>query len=87
MATASLSFSIILTKATDGEQLMKLLELFIPDILFLDINMPCKQGATCLKEIRANHRYDNVPIVMYTIDFTVDSMKYGIVCQRMLYYF
>jgi CheY-like chemotaxis protein len=35
-----------------------------PDILFLDINMPLKNGKECLQEIRANKAFDKMPIVM-----------------------
>lgn len=47
--------SIILTQAKDGLQLMNILRTIkdpIPEILFLDINMPGKSGFECLEEIR-----------------------------------
>jgi CheY-like chemotaxis protein len=28
--------------------------------------MPCKDGRQCLREIRANKKYDAIPIIMYT---------------------
>jgi len=37
-----------------------------PDIIFLDINMPFKDGKTCLKEIRQNRKFKDVPIIMFT---------------------
>jgi CheY-like chemotaxis protein len=37
-----------------------------PDIIFLDINMPLKNGKTCLREIRDNQKFNEVPIVMFT---------------------
>jgi CheY-like chemotaxis protein len=37
-----------------------------PDVIFLDINMPFKDGKTCLKEIRQNKKFKNVPIIMFT---------------------
>lgn len=37
-----------------------------PDILFLDINMPCKDGLDCLKEIRANTANEKLPVVIYS---------------------
>ena len=47
--------SVILTQAEDGVQLMEMLSTIkdpLPEILFLDINMPRKNGLECLEEIR-----------------------------------
>ncbi|CAN5371955.1 hypothetical protein BH09BAC3_BH09BAC3_12780 [soil metagenome] len=38
----------------------------IPDYIFLDINMPSMDGRTCLREIRRDGRFKNVPIIIYT---------------------
>ena len=38
----------------------------MPDILFLDINMPCKDGMDCLKEIRAIEQFSRLPIIMFS---------------------
>ena len=38
----------------------------VPDILFLDINIPCKDGISCIREIRKNKEYDSLPVIMYT---------------------
>jgi CheY-like chemotaxis protein len=52
---------------SNGEELMKLLEISRPpDILFLDINMPCKDGLDCLKEIRADSKFVKLPIVIFS---------------------
>ena len=51
-------------RVTDGDELMAKLEKSIPDILFLDIRMPCRDGKECLKEIRADSRFNNMPIII-----------------------
>lgn len=56
----------VLRHAEDGDALFLLLKDRIPYILFLDINMPCKDGVACIAEIRKNREYDHLPIVMYT---------------------
>jgi CheY-like chemotaxis protein len=58
---------ITLSRAEDGNQLLSFLERQgSPDILFLDVNMPYKNGIECLHEIRSNTKYDELPIVIYS---------------------
>ena len=57
---------VYMRHAKDGEVLFILLKESIPDILFLDINLPCKDGLSCIREIRKNKRYDGLPVIMYT---------------------
>lgn len=54
--------------AWNGAELMRMLaETNIsPDFIFLDLNMPEKGGKECLEELRAQSRYDDVPIVIYS---------------------
>jgi CheY-like chemotaxis protein len=51
---------------SDGEQLMHFLHLHAVDILFLDLNMPSKNGYECLQEIRKETALKNLPIVVYS---------------------
>jgi CheY-like chemotaxis protein len=75
-ALRDVPMKIALTRVNDGEELMAMLEKQVPDILFLDLFMPCKDGRECLHEIRSNTTYDTMPVViyssrndMYSIDF------------------
>ena len=68
-ALAEAQISSTLTSVEDGLQLMKYLEEpdgQRPDIIFLDINMPYKDGKECLKEIRRNQKFKDVPVVMFS---------------------
>lgn len=38
----------------------------VPDIIFLDMNMPLKNGIECLQVIRSNDQYKMVPVIMYS---------------------
>jgi len=38
----------------------------LPEILFLDLNMPRKNGFECLKEIRSNKKFDEISIAIYS---------------------
>lgn len=62
-----LTSPILLSFAEDGEQLMRYLEKeMLPDMIFLDLNMPVKNGIECLKEIRNDKKLDWLPIIVYT---------------------
>ena len=53
----------------DGTELLDYLnspKAQIPTILFLDINMPLKNGFECLKEIRNNHKLRSICVIMYS---------------------
>ncbi|MFE3870721.1 response regulator [Flavobacterium sp. ZS1P70] len=58
-----------LTLFTNGNGLMDYLvlpDIKLPHILFLDLNMPGKTGIECLKEIRANTRFKDVSVAIYS---------------------
>ncbi len=52
----------------DGVQLMNHLESAetLPDMLFLDLNMPKKNGMQCLKEIREKERLRYLTVAIYS---------------------
>lgn len=55
----------IIEFADNGEQaLAKLQASLAPDIVFLDMNMPLKDGLCCLKEIRADKRFQHLPVTI-----------------------
>lgn len=37
------------------------------DVVFLDLEMPKSDGYQALKEIKANPRFDGVPVIAYTV--------------------
>lgn len=58
-----------ITTFVDGVQLMNHLmqpENPLPDIIFLDLNMPRKSGVECLKEIRADKRLKEITVAIYS---------------------
>jgi CheY-like chemotaxis protein len=52
----------------NGEQLIQYLKdaVLLPDLLFLDINMPFKDGLTALQEIKAEAHLKHIPVVMFS---------------------
>jgi CheY-like chemotaxis protein len=63
----------------DGEELMTQMQNTdtenLPHILFLDINMPKKNGLECLKEIRANKKYKEVSVAIYSTSASEKDMQ------------
>ena len=58
-ALAEISFNTNLTTVLDGEQLMDYLlknPEQLPDIIFLDLSMPRKNGFECLAELKENEK-------------------------------
>jgi CheY-like chemotaxis protein len=53
----------------NGKELMEYLSrnATLPDIVFLDLNMPGKDGKECLNELRENERLKELCIGIYTI--------------------
>jgi DNA-binding NtrC family response regulator len=51
----------------------------LPDIIFLDFNMPKIDGMECLKKIRANKAFDKIPVIVYSVyyDRVAEAYKRG----------
>ena len=61
-----------LTMVNNGEQLMQLLAKTtddLPDVLFLDLNMPRKNGFQCLDEIKQNEKLKNLLVIIFSTSF------------------
>lgn len=68
--------SICLT-AHNGEEALRLLDdsILLPDMIFLDINMPFMNGKICLVKIRENDKFREVPVVIYSTTITAGEKK------------
>src|SRR5688500_2039708 len=65
-ALAEVEPSIKLEATKDGNELLSLLQNLKPDMLFLDLDMPTKNGLECLKAIRSNTVYIDLPIIVFS---------------------
>ena len=62
----------------DGVALMNALnkaESPLPNILFLDLNMPRKSGLECLKEIKSNQRFKDISIAIYSTSASEEDIE------------
>jgi CheY-like chemotaxis protein len=67
-----------LTIANDGVKLMQALDtnaLANPEIIFLDLNMPRKNGFECLDEIRKDPKLKDIPVVIYSTTSNTDVVN------------
>jgi CheY-like chemotaxis protein len=57
-----------LSVANDGIELMSLLEKNqeLPTVIFLDLNMPKKNGFECITEIRSKAQFNSIPIIIFS---------------------
>lgn len=74
-AFAELKIETIVHTVNDGIQLMKWLnkeDNRLPHLIFLDLNMPRKNGIECLKEIKRDEKLKDISIAIYS---TSDNEK------------
>jgi CheY-like chemotaxis protein len=68
-ALEELRIKHVVKTVKDGTELMDYLskkENPVPSLLFLDLNMPCKNGLQCLKEIRTINKLKNMIIAIFS---------------------
>ncbi|MGZ3922884.1 MAG: response regulator [Flavisolibacter sp.] len=51
---------------SNGKELLTLLQTNQPDLLFLDLDMPYKNGLECLIEMNNNPTLENIPVVVFS---------------------
>jgi|SRR6185436_3368535 len=77
-ALQELPVNVKITTVNNGVQLMNLLVgtgKIIPDILFLDLNMPLKNGFDCLVEIKRNEKLKHFPVIIYSTSLNDDVVN------------
>jgi response regulator RpfG family c-di-GMP phosphodiesterase len=77
-ALLELKLSVNLTLVENGTELMKLLtdNTYVkPHVIFLDINMPRKNGIECLREIKCNDTLKEIPIIMFTTAYDTELVN------------
>jgi CheY-like chemotaxis protein len=79
-AVVNIDPHIKLVTVTNGEELLQLLTHYIPELLFLDLEMPAKNGIQCLQAIRSNRVYDHLPIIVFTATQRANNIQvaYGL---------
>ena len=68
-AIGEVKVKTVVNMVNDGVELMDYLNnanTRLPNLIFLDLNMPRKDGMECLKEIRSNHKLKDLSIAIYS---------------------
>jgi len=71
-ALDELSLSTTLKTVFNGLELMNLLQSDfpnLPDVIFMDMNMPLKSGMECLMELKEDDLLKEVPVIIYSTSF------------------
>jgi len=83
-ALNELEIKPIVDTVNNGVELMDYLtkeEAPLPHLIFLDLNMPRKNGLECLKEIRNNEKLKDISVVIYSTSENEkdidDTFRYG----------
>lgn len=64
-----LKINTVVNTVNNGKELLSFLnhpETVLPNIIFLDLNMPILNGIDCLKEIKLNDRFKDIAIAIYS---------------------
>jgi len=68
-AFEELKINTIVNTVNNGKELLNFLnhpETILPNIIFLDLNMPILNGIECLKEIKLNDKFKDIVIAIYS---------------------
>jgi CheY-like chemotaxis protein len=68
-AIKTLDHDITCYLAEDGKEALELLSNQsnnLPHVIFLDVNMPGMNGWFCLKNLKENESYKDIPVIMYS---------------------
>tara|TARA_R110002050_G_scaffold239974_1_gene376173 strand:- start:6449 stop:6895 length:447 start_codon:yes stop_codon:yes gene_type:complete len=72
----------------DGIELMEYLnadDVILPNVLFLDLNMPKKSGIECLNEIKANSKMSDIAIAIYSTSASEEDIEETFVLGANIY--
>jgi len=67
LESADASYECITAKnGLDAMDVIKTHPEFVPDFIFIDLNMPLMSGKETLQEIKSNTQFSGVPVIIYT---------------------
>jgi CheY-like chemotaxis protein len=79
IALRELPLRTTLSIVGDGEKLMDYLSVntgSLPDVLFMDLNMPRRTGLQCIADIKNNKELQHLPVVAYSTSVHEDTADF-----------
>jgi CheY-like chemotaxis protein len=83
-----LKINTVVNTVKDGKELLNYLNLpdtVLPNIIFLDLNMPILNGIDCLKEIKQNEKFNNIAIAIYSTSSSEQDIENTFVLGANIY--
>jgi len=77
-ALREINCTLEIITSRDGVELMEKLDAYVPPIpkvLFLDLNIPKKNGVHCLIEIKRTDKLRNIPIVILSTSHNLEHIR------------
>lgn len=71
----SMPFEFTIITVPNGDRLINILEFVSPQFIFLDINMPKKNGFEALKHIRSNKRSAHSRVIMCSTSSSANDVR------------
>jgi CheY-like chemotaxis protein len=67
-ALKAIDKKIVCYTASDGKDAISKLRgaMLLPDVLFLDLNMPVMNGKDCLKHLKSDKDLKHIPVIIYS---------------------
>jgi CheY-like chemotaxis protein len=66
---------LIAKNGLDALTKIKGIESELPELIFLDLNMPLLDGWGCLAELKANEKYSGIPVIMYSTSSYMEDIE------------
>ncbi|WP_438966626.1 response regulator [Flavobacterium sp.] len=83
-----LKINTIVNTVNNGKDLLNFLnhsETVLPNIIFLDLNMPILNGIDCLKEIKLNNKFKDIAIAIYSTSSSEQDIENTFVLGANIY--
>jgi CheY-like chemotaxis protein len=86
-ALNDIAVNVILKTAENGIEALNVLhqDAHLPDLIFLDLNMPLMNGHECLNDIKQDERLKDIPVIIFSTSVQPETANEVYDCGASLY--